>query len=158
VFELTNGPHQQGVFVFDNSSGHNAYDKDALLAHKINLAPGGEKADKCKADNAASRQAIAAFNKAGEEWERVLKQARREQQNSSAGDPAAAGGAAGRRQRCCLERVFSDLTAFKAQLNKVEQIFKEAGHVCIFLPKHHPELNAIERYWGYVKHVLRRHC
>ncbi|CAN0111035.1 unnamed protein product, partial [Ectocarpus sp. 6 AP-2014] len=57
-----------------------------------------------------------------------------------------------------MERVFSDLRAFKAQLNKVEQIFKEVGHVCIFLPKYHPELNAIERYWGYVKHVLRLHC
>ncbi|CAN0381205.1 unnamed protein product, partial [Ectocarpus fasciculatus] len=43
MFELTNGPHRKGVFIFDNSTGHNAYDKDALLAHKINSAPGGEK-------------------------------------------------------------------------------------------------------------------
>ena len=53
-----------------------------------------------------------------------------------------------------MERVFSDLRAFKAQLNKVQQIFKDAGHVC----KYHPELNAIEQYWGYVKHVPRLHC
>ncbi|CAM9688191.1 unnamed protein product, partial [Ectocarpus sp. 4 AP-2014] len=39
---------------------------------------------KCKADNAASRPAIAAFNKGGEERERGLQQARREQQNASA--------------------------------------------------------------------------
>ncbi|CAM9150888.1 unnamed protein product [Pylaiella littoralis] len=231
MFELSNGPHRQGVFIFDNSTGHNAYDDDALLAHKISLAPGGEKAalrkiflpkteaqkkmkgrkfgtgldkkkypvgtrvtsgspllglnkggeqmlkemglwrldgerakglvkccNKCKADNAASRQAIAAFNKGGEQRERVLEQARREQQSSPAEGPAAEGRAAARRQRCCMERVFSDLGAFKAQLNKVQQIFKDAGHVCIFLPKYHPELNAIERYWGYVKHVLRLHC
>ncbi|CAN0400458.1 unnamed protein product, partial [Pylaiella littoralis] len=215
MFELSNGPHRQGVFIFDNSTGHNAYDDDALLAHKISLAPGGEKAalrafeddngktvhptfqvvtsgspllglnkggeqmlkemglwrldgerakglvkccNKCKADNAASRQAIAAFNKGGEQCERVLEQARREQQSSPAEGPAAEGRAAARRQRCCMERVFSDLGAFKAQLNKVQQIFKDAGHVCIFLPKYHPELNAIERYWGYVKHVLRLHC
>lgn len=43
TFELTNGPHRQGVFIFDNSTGHNAYDDDALLAHKISLAPGGER-------------------------------------------------------------------------------------------------------------------
>ncbi|CAM9435732.1 unnamed protein product, partial [Pylaiella littoralis] len=181
MFELSNGPHRQGVFIFDNSTGHNAYDDDALLAHKISLAPGGEKAalrvfeddngktvhptfqvgdtlltdkkiflpkteaqkkmkgrkfgtgldkkkypvgtrvtsgspllglnkggeqmlkemglrrldgerakglvkccNKCKADNAASRQAIAAFNKGGEQRERVLEQARREQQSSPA--------------------------------------------------------------------------
>ena len=43
MFELTNGPHRQGVFIFDNSTRHNASDDDALLAHKISLAPGGEK-------------------------------------------------------------------------------------------------------------------
>ncbi|CAM9967591.1 unnamed protein product [Ectocarpus sp. 4 AP-2014] len=43
MFELTNGPHRQGVFIFDNSIGHNANGSDALLAHKTKLAPGGEK-------------------------------------------------------------------------------------------------------------------
>lgn len=43
VAELTMSPHQQGVFVFDNSTGHNAFDDDALLPQNINLAPGGEK-------------------------------------------------------------------------------------------------------------------
>ena len=32
------------------------------------------------------------------------------------------------------------------------------GHLCLFLPKFHPELNAIERYWGACKKWLRRHC
>ena len=69
-----------------------------------------------------------------------------------------AGQKTGKRQRCCARKVLSELKAFKEALNKVEQIFKEAGHVCIFLPKYHPELNAIERYWGYIKHLLRLHC
>ncbi|CAB1098726.1 unnamed protein product [Ectocarpus sp. CCAP 1310/34] len=236
--ELTSGPHRQGVFIFDNSTGHNPYDADALLAHNINLAPGGEKValrvfedvdgkkvyptfqlgdtlltdrkiflpkteeqkknkkrksgtaldkdkfpvgtkvvlrspllglnkggeqmlremglwrlrgekrglvkgcNKCKADNAAARQAIAAFNKGGEERERVLEQAWWEQQKFFHR------GSRGSGRGCWKE----------AALNKVEQIFKEAGHVCIFLPKYHPELNAIERYWGSIKHVLRLHC
>eukprot|EP00903_Cladosiphon_okamuranus_P014705 g13627.t1 len=108
--------------------------------------------NKCKANNAASRQAITAFNKGGEERERVLEQARREQQTSSTEGPTTAGGAAGTRQRCWAYRVFSD------HLDKVEEIFKKAGHVYIFLPKYHPELNAIERYWGYIKHVIRLRC
>ncbi|CAB1115409.1 unnamed protein product [Ectocarpus sp. CCAP 1310/34] len=44
------------------------------------------------------------------------------------------------------------------QLNKVEKFFKEAGYLCVFLPKYHPELNAIERYWGHIKYLLRLHC
>ncbi|CBJ32882.1 conserved unknown protein [Ectocarpus siliculosus] len=181
TFELTHGPHRQGVSIFDNSTGHNTYDDDALLAHKMSLAPGGEKtalrvfeddngrtvhptpqlggtlltdkkiflpkteaqektkgrkfgtgldkkqypfgtkatpgspllglnkggeqmlkgmglwrldgerakglvkcSNKCKAHNATSRQAIAAFNKDGRERERLVEQAQREQQNSSA--------------------------------------------------------------------------
>lgn len=54
--------------------------------------------------------------------------------------------------------MFFGLKACKEELNKVEKIFKKHGHVCIFLPKYHPELNAIERYWGYIKHLLRLHC
>ena len=91
----------------------------------------------CKNDNKASRQAITAFNRGGVGRERVLEEVRNRQEETS--------GTAARR-RCCARKVFSELKAFKGVLNKVEQIFKEARHVCIFLPKYHPELNAIERH------------
>lgn len=35
------------------------------------------------------------------------------------------------------------------------QIIKEAGDVCHFLPKFHPELNPIEYYWGWSKRYFR---
>ncbi|CAM9151044.1 unnamed protein product [Pylaiella littoralis] len=172
MFELSNGPHRQGVFIFDNSTGHNAYDDDALLAHKISLAPGGEKAALrvFEDDNGKTKiflpKTEAQKKMKGRKFGTGLdKKKYPVGTRVTSGSPLLGLNKGGEqmlkemgRQRCCMERVFSDLGAFKAQLNKVQQIFKDAGHVCIFLPKYHPELNAIERYWGYVKHVLRLHC
>lgn len=273
IHELTSEPHRQLVMVFDNSTGHAAYESGALLANHVQLKPGGEQtslddfkddagndvhttfrvgdklrwrthiyapktreklaaeeeaAEKdsrakkskhgeslgrfkegevieatgrtaplvglpkggkqllmemglwkvagkptlrvlecnaCKMERAATRKAITSFNRGGEGRQQALDDARRDDEDGeerhSAGDGAqggAAGNGTGKRERCCATRVFSELKAFKEELNKVEKIFKRAGHMCIFLPRYHPELNAIERYWGYIKYLLRLYC
>ncbi|KAJ8585164.1 hypothetical protein M405DRAFT_745705, partial [Rhizopogon salebrosus TDB-379] len=33
-----------------------------------------------------------------------------------------------------------------------------AGHMCIFIPTFHCELNFIEFFWGAVKRILRKNC
>ena len=40
----------------------------------------------------------------------------------------------------------------------VQEVIEDAGHLCIFLPKYHCELNFIEFFWGAVKRYLREHC
>lgn len=97
-------------------------------------------------------------NKGGEGREKVLEQARNEQQQEDSDESSVGSGGvgstAGKRKRCCARKLFSELKAFKAVLNKVEQI-KTTRLSCIFLPKHtQTELNTIEWYWGYVKHLL----
>ncbi|CAN0456064.1 unnamed protein product [Pylaiella littoralis] len=156
MFELSNGPHRQGVFIFDNSTGHNAYDDDALLAHKISLAPGGEKAALRVFEDDNGKTVHPTFQ-VGDTLltDKKIFLPKTEAQKKMKGRKFGTG----LDKRTMLHgKGLLRPGAFKAQLNKVQQIFKDAGHVCIFLPKYHPELNAIERYWGYVKHVLRLHC
>ena len=47
---------------------------------------------------------------------------------------------------------------FQAQWSLVQETIEAAGHLCIFLPKFHCELNFIEFFWGAVKKYLREHC
>lgn len=47
---------------------------------------------------------------------------------------------------------------FRDQRPWLEELCKKAGHSIIFLPKFHPELNWIERYWSNAKAYARKHC
>jgi hypothetical protein len=44
------------------------------------------------------------------------------------------------------------------QKSLVQEVIEAAGHLCIFLPKFHCELNFIEFFWGAVKQYLWEHC
>mgnify|MGYP006919658173 CR=1 FL=1 len=58
---------------------------------------------------------------------------------------------------CCLEFLLSEQPDFKLQQNAIQELILSRGHYCIFLPKFHPELNFIERYWSRVKWYARQH-
>jgi len=57
---------------------------------------------------------------------------------------------------CCLEFLLSEQADFKEQQNAIQELVLSRGHFCIFLPKFHPELNFIERYWSRVKWYARQ--
>jgi len=59
---------------------------------------------------------------------------------------------------CCCHWLLNQCEDFQNQKSHIQEIVEEAGHHCIFLPKFHPELNFIERFWGHVKRVLRENC
>ena len=46
---------------------------------------------------------------------------------------------------------------FQAAAERHPELILPRGHLCIFLPKYHPELNFIERYWSRVKWHARRY-
>jgi len=53
---------------------------------------------------------------------------------------------------CCMYRVLSLQEDFLTEKPLIQSVIEEAGHVCLFLPRFHCELNAIEMLWGYAKY------
>ncbi|KAI0754667.1 hypothetical protein C8Q80DRAFT_1140315 [Daedaleopsis nitida] len=49
---------------------------------------------------------------------------------------------------CCATHIFEDQPDFWAQKSRVRDVIEAAGHICIFLPKFHCEINYIEYFWG----------
>lgn len=45
---------------------------------------------------------------------------------------------------CCMSRVLSNQDDFKNQISLLEKMITARGHLCMFLPKFHCELNPIE--------------
>src|SRR6266511_1861902 len=59
---------------------------------------------------------------------------------------------------CCLKRILEQESDFQKQKSLVQEVIEAAGHLCIFLPKFHCELNFIEFFWGAVPRNPREHC
>jgi hypothetical protein len=59
---------------------------------------------------------------------------------------------------CCGRRIISLQPDFLAQKSALVETIENAGHICIFFPKFHCELNFIERYWGAAKRYTRNNC
>ncbi|KAF8237159.1 hypothetical protein L208DRAFT_1248943 [Tricholoma matsutake] len=59
---------------------------------------------------------------------------------------------------CCNKWILELQPDFTEQKSLVQETIEAAGHLCLFLPKFHCELNPIEYFWGMVKKYLRDHC
>ena len=53
---------------------------------------------------------------------------------------------------CCMHRVLLLQDDFANEKPMLQHYLEGRGHVCLFLPKFHCELNAIEMLWGYTKY------
>lgn len=52
---------------------------------------------------------------------------------------------------CCIYWVLSLQEDFLSEKPLIQSVIENAGHICLFLPQFHCELNAIEMLWGYAK-------
>jgi transposase len=52
---------------------------------------------------------------------------------------------------CCWSMILSQQSDFLTERPLLQTIIEDAGHICLFLPKFHCELNPIELFWSYIK-------
>ena len=52
---------------------------------------------------------------------------------------------------CCWSKILASQSDFKGERPLLQTIIEDAGHICIFLPKFHCELNPIELLWAYIQ-------
>lgn len=56
-------------------------------------------------------------------------------------------------EHCCMARLLSKEEDFRNQVSLLEQTITDRGHLCMFLPKFHCELNPIEMVRAFVSHM-----
>src|SRR5260221_1510265 len=55
---------------------------------------------------------------------------------------------------CCMHRILSSQDDFHTERPLIQSLIEDSGHVCLFLPRFHCELNPIEMLWGYRKYHM----
>jgi hypothetical protein len=167
AFERAHGAGHQALFLIDNSQGHSAYAEDALLVSRMNIKPGGKQArmhngwylrDGQKVDQAMifpANHPVAEYRNEPKGIKAVLEerglykaQLRGRCKSKCEADAT----------DCCHKRILELQPDFQQQKSLVQEVIEAAGHLCIFLPKFHCELNFIEFFWGAVKKYLRDNC
>jgi hypothetical protein len=173
AFEKAHGPSYQALIMVDNSQGHSAYSVDALLTSRMNMRPGGKQANmrdgwfvqhgeriiqpmcfpidhpEFPGQPKGMRQVIIERGL----WKNGLVMQCKKNKKDGSGVKCKPGAT-----DCCAKRILDLQPDFQEQKSLVQEVIEAAGHLCIFLPKFHCELNFIEFFWGAVKRYLRENC
>ena len=191
-------PEDTAIFAFDNSSGHACKAKDALVAARMNLGPGGKQPIMHSTTLHNGTKQSMVYQAGDYEWDdptqpisaeligkakgmkRVLqerglwrdnlkKQCGRQKKKkrvfserlfeesiedfeARTADRCEAG------KNCCALRILEAEPDFANEKSLLETVILESGHMVIFYPKFHCELNYIEYYWAALKKYTRDNC
>jgi len=165
AFEKAHGAGYQALFMVDNSQGHSAYSEDALLVSRMNVGPGGKQARMRNGWFIRDGQKISQpmifppdHPTDNADQPKGIKHVLTERGIVHPGLRGKCKKCDLESESCCLKRILENQPDFLAQRSLVQEVIEAAGHMCIFLPKFHCELNFIEYYWSAVKKYLRDHC
>jgi hypothetical protein len=152
AIQIFNNTHSgcQALFVFDQSSAHASLAPDALRAFDMNKSNGGKQrrqrdtvvphnspnvarcgtVQRMTTDDGQPKGLKAVLDKRGFNTQKLRAKCSTVCPFESVG--------------CCLARLLSQQEDFRNQTSMLEQVITDAGHLCIFLPRFHCELNPIE--------------
>ena len=153
AFENAHSAGYQALIMVDNFQGHSAYPVDALCVSEMNLRPGGKQCHLhngwfiCDGQRVTQPMIFPPDHPKFPDAPKGIKQVLEERGLWQAGMHLE-----------CAKHVLGLQPDFTEQKSLVQEVIEAAGHMCIFLPKFHCELNFIEFFWGAVKKYLRNHC
>ena len=133
------------VWLFDQSSGHCAYEEDALNVLRMNVKPGGKQPVMRTTVNPKTGKPQSLVDHAG--IPKGMKQVLKERGVNTDGMKAED-----------MRKVLGSHHDFKYEKTRVEHYLHQRGHRVLFIPKYHCKLNPIERVWAEAKRFTRKHC
>jgi hypothetical protein len=178
IFE-TSFPKAQGLFLFDHATSHTADALDALRAFKLNMEPGGKQPylrdgwfygpDGCTVYPQKMQFDINDLS-VPEDWRGKPKGVRQILEERGLypfhgvylRHDCSTQKKKSQRQHvghsCCARQLLSCQPDFKNQKCRLHEAIEERGHICLFFPKFHCEINWIEYRWGRAKWYTRKNC
>jgi len=153
----------QGLFLFDNATNHCHMADDALVVKRMNLRKDGKKPvmrDGWNPLTHAPHQMwlLEGNRKIPKGIELVLRERGLWPVNDRSFKLDCKKGTHSEDQTCCARRLLGSQPDFVAQKCILAEALEARGHLVMFYPKFHPELNFIEYYWGQAKRFAREHC
>ena len=155
-------PNCTGVFLFDQSTNHNAYSEDALLASRMTLNPKTEKKWRFKNGwyDLEGKRIVQPMFSGGQDFkgirlilqERGLWRAEWKLNCQERPDPSQV------THSCCGLHALASQPDFLEQKTAIAMEVEKRGHIFELYPKYHCECNFIERYWGSAKRTARQQC
>jgi hypothetical protein len=172
-------PGCHGLWAFDNATNHNAFHPKALVASRMQLAPGGKQPEMKEGfdHNRGLPQAMVYPDNYKDVFlagkvkglKAVLKERGlwpREGRSPFGGkfllECPTTQGRSGclpeEKGRCCAKSVMAAQRDFQEQKGWLQEEFEAAHQEVIFYPKFHCELNFIEQFWCAAKWYSRENC
>ncbi|KAG0633878.1 hypothetical protein HOY80DRAFT_1062201 [Tuber brumale] len=169
-------PGCKALFLFDNAKNYCKYADDALRVSKMNLADGGKNAKPMRTTYVVDgSQPAGGYYQSMIYDDRTPKGLRTVLQerglwpingtrfltqcstktptgNWTLNPKCLRGGT------CCARALLALQPDFKAQKGEIEEAIERAGHLVLFYPAFHCEINFIEYFWEAAKQYTRQNC
>ena len=135
-------PHTTGIFLFDNAPSHKKYPPDGLSAANMHVYPGGKQAVMRDTKWNGEVQSMVLSDGTPKGMKLVLQERGTDVKGMTADK---------------MREILGAHPDFSSQTTIVEEVVQNRGHICLFYPKYHCELNPIERNWCHAKRVARQY-